>query len=93
MSKARHLIAVLTTATAGAALAQAVSAPRIGAPRFDPFHPELWLNPATALVPATQPTFPTDSGTGDSTGTPAPPPPRPIIRDPLRPPTRSPFRP
>ena len=93
MSKASHFIAVLTAVTAGAALAQTVSAPGIVAPRFDPFHPELSLNSATTLVPATQPTYTTDSGTGDSTGTPAPPPPRPIIRDPLRPPTRSPFRP
>jgi hypothetical protein len=92
MSKAGNLVAVFVAITGGVAVAQTVSAPRSGATRFDPFRPELSLNVSAALVPATQPSYSTDSG--DSTGTITPPsPPRPIIRDPLRPPTRSPFRP
>ena len=90
MSKARNLTAALLAVTGTVALAQGVVSSGGGAPRFDPFHPELFLDSSLAASPATQPSYPTDPA--DTTGT-VTPPPRPIIRDPLRPPTRSPFRP
>jgi hypothetical protein len=87
MSDASKLMVVAVFAVAGGVvLAQTSSAPGGGAARFDPFRPELSLNASPAPAPATQPAFSLHSV--QSSGTIYP-----TIRDPLRPPTRSPFRP
>ena len=94
MSNASKLIVATILAFAGGvALAQTSGAwVGGGAARFDPFRPELSLNAspasasASAPAPATQPAFLLHSV--QSSGTIYP-----TIRDPLRPPTRSPFRP
>lgn len=92
MSKARNLIAALLAVTGGVALAQNLATPGTADTRFDPFRPEAWLNAPRFASPSTQPGSSIDSIEDNSAGTVAPPG-RPIIRDPLRPPTRSPFRP
>ena len=91
MSNGRKLI-LATAALAGSiALAQGVRAQLTGPSRFDPFNPELSLG-AIDSVPTTQPTLTSplaDNPKSTLSGSR----PRPIVRDPLRPPTRSPFRP
>ena len=91
MSNGRKLTVATAMFAGGMALAQGVRAQVAGPSRFDPFNPELSLN-APDAAPATQPTLspPLADETKPSTGGTRP---RPIIRDPLRPPTRSPYRP
>ena len=89
MSNAGKLIVVLLAGTGGVTVAQTVGVPGTVAPRFDPFRPELSLDAPLTPSPSTQPAYTTDAVQGSGTITPG----GPIIRDPVRPPTRSPFRP
>jgi hypothetical protein len=92
MSHGRKLILSAAALAGGIALAQGVRAQMTGSVRFDPFNPELSLS-AVDSAPATQPAVSSPivgEPAAPIAGTPRP---RPIIRDPLRPPTRSPFRP